>query len=71
MKLQGRSQYRVVQMCKSGVHNQIPPEICIKAVVIPLHKKDIKHCENYREMKLLNSGCKVYTNIIKNKLYIY
>jgi hypothetical protein len=37
-----------------------------------LHKKgDIKKCENYRGISLLNSGYKIYANIIKNKLYEY
>jgi sorting nexin-29 len=35
-----------------------------------LHKKgDIQKCENYRGISLLNSGYKIYANIIKNKLY--
>jgi hypothetical protein len=39
---------------------------------LPLRKKgDIKKCENYRGNSLLNSGYKIYANIIKNKLYEY
>jgi hypothetical protein len=37
----------------------------LKAIIIPVHTKgNIKH-ENYR------GGCKINTNIIKNKLYTY
>jgi hypothetical protein len=39
---------------------------------VPLHKKgNIKTCENYRGINLLNSGYKMYAKIIKNKLYGY
>jgi sorting nexin-29 len=46
--------------------------IYLKAIIVPLHKKgDIKKCENYRGISLLNSGYKMYANIIKNKFYEY
>jgi sorting nexin-29 len=39
---------------------------------VPLHKKgDIKKCENYKGISLLNSGYKIYAKIMKNKLYEY
>jgi hypothetical protein len=48
-----------------------PSKNWLKTLVIPAHKKgNIKHSENYRGIHLLNSGCNIYTNIIKNKLYI-
>jgi len=52
--------------------NGEPPESCLKAIILPVHKKgNIKCCENYTGINSLNSGCKIYTNIIKNKLYTY
>jgi sorting nexin-29 len=49
-----------------------PPESWQKSLVIPLHKKeDLMKCKNYRGISLLNSGHKIYANIIKNKLYDY
>jgi hypothetical protein len=42
----------------------------LKAIIMPVHKKgNIKHCENYRRINLLNSSCKIYTNIFKNNLH--
>jgi hypothetical protein len=42
----------------------------LNAIIILVHKKEnIKHY--YGGTNLLNSGCKLYTNIIKNKLYTY
>jgi hypothetical protein len=39
---------------------------------VPLLKKgNIKKCENYRGISLLNFGYEIYANIIKNKLYEY
>jgi sorting nexin-29 len=37
--------------------------------VKPQKKK--KDCENYREISLLNTGYKIYANIIKNELSRY
>jgi hypothetical protein len=40
--------------------------------IIPVNKKGhIKVCENYRGINLLNSGYKIYSNIINNKFYTY
>jgi hypothetical protein len=42
------------------------------ALVIALHnKRNIKKREYYRGINLLNSGYKIYANIVKNKLYEY
>jgi hypothetical protein len=37
-----------------------------------VHKKrNIKDCEKYRGISLLNSGSKIYANIIENNVYTY
>jgi hypothetical protein len=42
------------------------PENWLKTIIIPVQKREnIKHCENYRRINLVNSDCKIYTNIIK------
>jgi sorting nexin-29 len=44
----------------------------MKSVAIPIFKKgNRKNCDNYRGISLLNSGYKIYANIIKNKLNKY
>jgi hypothetical protein len=43
-----------------------------KTIIIPVHKKgNVKGCEKYRGINVLNSSYKIYTDIIKNKLYTY
>jgi hypothetical protein len=38
-----------------------PPESWLKAIIIPVLKKgNIKHCENYIGINLLNSSCNIY-----------
>jgi sorting nexin-29 len=65
-------QYRLLHFLNLIWQVKIPPESWQKAIIVPLHKKgDIKKCENYRGISLLNSGYKIYANIIKNKLYEY
>jgi hypothetical protein len=45
------------------------PESWPKAIIIPVYKKEnIKHCENYTGIVLLNSGFKIYSNIIRKKI---
>jgi hypothetical protein len=45
-------------------------ESCQKSITIAVHKKgNNEDCENCTGINLLNSGYKMYTNIIKNKLY--
>jgi hypothetical protein len=62
---------RFLRFLKNTWDGEEPPESWLKAIIIPVHKKgNIKHCENHRGINLLNSGCKLYTNI-KNKLYTY
>jgi hypothetical protein len=64
--------YRFLYFLNSIWQDKIPPESWKKALIVPLHKKgDTKKCENYRGISLLNSGYKIYGNIIKNKLYVY
>jgi hypothetical protein len=66
------SQYRPLYFQNLIWQGKIPPESWQKAIIVPLHKKgDIKKCENYRGISLLNSGYKIYAHIIKNKLYEY
>jgi sorting nexin-29 len=44
----------------------------MKSVAIPIFKKgNRKDCDNYRVISLLNTGYKMYANIIKNKLNKY
>ena len=44
----------------------------VKSIVIPIHKKgDKKNLDNYRGISLLNTGCKFFSSIIKNKLKTY
>jgi len=46
-----------------------PPKSQQKAIVIPTSKKrDLKDCENYRGICLLNTEYKTFTRIIKGKL---
>jgi hypothetical protein len=48
------------------------PDSWLKVITMPVYKnKNIKYYENYRGISLLNSGCKIYTNIIRNKWYTY
>jgi GTP-dependent phosphoenolpyruvate carboxykinase len=62
-------QYRLLYFLNLIWHGKTPPESWQKAITVPLHKKgDIKKCKNYREISLLNSGYKIYANIIKEKL---
>ncbi|KAJ4431530.1 hypothetical protein ANN_20128, partial [Periplaneta americana] len=47
---------------------QIPDE-WTESIVVPIHKKgNHKNCNNYRGVSLLNSGYKIYANIITNRL---
>jgi hypothetical protein len=63
-------QYRILYFLNSVWQGETPPESWQKALVVQLYKKgDIKKCEKYRGVSLLNSGYKIYANIIKNKLY--
>jgi hypothetical protein len=46
-----------------------PTKVTAKAIVIPTFKKrNLKDCENYRGICLLNSGYKTFTRIINSKL---
>jgi hypothetical protein len=48
-----------------------PRKLEKRAITIPVHKEgNVKDCRNYRGRNTLNSGYKLYDNIIKN-LYIY
>jgi hypothetical protein len=41
-----------------------------KAIIIAVHKKgNIKVCENYSGINLVNSGDKLYANVFNNKFY--
>jgi hypothetical protein len=52
-------QHRFLYSLNSIWQGKIPPESWQKALIVPLHKKgDIKKCENYRGISLLNSGKK-------------
>jgi hypothetical protein len=65
-------QYRLLYFLNFIWQGKTLPESWQKAIILPLHKKgDIKKCEHYRGISLLNSGYKMYVNIIKNKLYEY
>jgi hypothetical protein len=49
-----------------------PPESWKTAITIPVHRKrNTKDYENHRGTNVLNSGYKIYANIIKNKLCMY
>lgn len=51
---------------------QEPPHSWRKSIVIPIYKKGNRNaCDNYRGISLLNTCYKIYSNIIKNKLYKY
>jgi sorting nexin-29 len=67
-------QYRLLYFLNLIWQGKTPPDSWQKAITVPLHtrkKRDIKKCENYRRISLLNSGYKIYVNIIQNKLYEY
>jgi hypothetical protein len=54
-------QYRFLYFLSMVWQGETPPESWQKSLVIPLHKKgDLKKCENYRGISLLNSGYKNY-----------
>ena len=62
-------QYRLLYLFNNIWNGQLPPKSCDKVIVIPIYKKgDKKNCDNYWGISLFNSGYKLYTNIIKNKL---
>ncbi|XP_055386749.1 uncharacterized protein LOC129615538 [Condylostylus longicornis] len=58
-------------VCQIWQEETIPQE-WLTSIIIPIHKKgDKKICNNYRGISLLNTGYKVFTNVLYDKINLF
>jgi hypothetical protein len=64
----GTLKSRYTELLNRTWHGETPPECWLKALVIPIYKKNYKDCESYRGISLTNAGYKIFAKGIKHKL---